>query len=301
MPIHTIDLRFLGRPESIAAYLIPHAGGAALVDPGPSSTLPALEAGLAACGLGWERITHVLITHVHLDHAGAAGWLARRGARLVVHPLGAPHLADPSRLIDSARRIYGERMDSLWGEIAPVPAGQIDPAPDGAELDLGGLRLAALHTPGHARHHVAYLCEDTLFAGDVGGVRYPGPFYLRLPFVPPETHLEDWVRSLERLRTSGARRIAVTHFGIYADAAAHLDFGLRLLEETSSWLEQVMPAGPNLESLAADFSAWTRRLGRARGLDEATLERYEADGLSPISARGLERYWRKVRSAPAAT
>jgi glyoxylase-like metal-dependent hydrolase (beta-lactamase superfamily II) len=301
MPIHTIDLHFLGRPGSIAAYLVPYSGGAVLVDPGPSSTLPALEAGLAAHGLDLGRVTHVLVTHIHLDHVGAAGTLARRGTRVLVHPDGARHLFDPTRLLASAARLFGDRMEALWGEFLPVPAAQLDEVPDGAEISIGELRFTALHTPGHARHHVAYLLDDTVFSGDVGGVRFPGPFYLRLPFVPPETHFAEWAASLERIRASGARRIAATHFGIYDDAAAHLDLGLRLLEATSAWLEWFMPSRPGLDALEAEFSARMRRLGREMGLSEAQLDVYEADNPSRLCARGLERYWRKVRNVPAAT
>ncbi len=294
--IFLLDLDFKGTEDSIASYLIPHADGAVLVDPGPASTLTALRRGLRAHGLDLEQVTHVLVTHIHLDHVGAAWELARRGARVLVHPRGAPHLLDPSKLTASAARLYGERMDELWGEFRPLPPERLLEVGDGEEIQIGQLRFVALHTPGHADHHVTYLFEETAFCGDVGGVRRPGPLYVRLPFVPPETHLEKWARSLERIRASGVRRVAVTHFGLYDDAPAHLTFGLRLLEETAAWLEEVMPADPTADELAAQFRAWMWRRGRALGVADEVLSVYEAGNPASFCAAGLMRYWRKTRT-----
>ncbi|MEZ0396264.1 MAG: MBL fold metallo-hydrolase [Anaerolineales bacterium] len=290
-----LDLNFQNTPQAIACYLVPHAEGAALIDPGPASTLTALQRGLRLHGLDLEQVTHVLITHIHLDHVSAAGVLAQRGAQVLVHPRGAPHLLDPSKLIASAARLYGERMDELWGAFQPIPSEHLLEVGDGEEIQVGGLRFVALHTPGHADHHVAYLLEETAFCGDVGGVRLPGPLYLRLPFVPPETHLEKWARSLERIRASGVRRIAVTHFGLYDDAPAHLTFGLNLLEETAAWLEQVMPSAPTTDELTAQFRAWMWARGRALGVAEEVLSAYEAGNPASFCAKGLMRYWYKVR------
>ena len=180
-PITTIDLKFQNKTQAIASYLIRHSTGVVLIETGPGSTLSALEAALSAEGLSPRDVTHVLLTHIHLDHAGAAGWFSRQGAEIYVHPVGAPHLVDPSKLIASASRIYGDRMDQLWGEILPVEQSQLKIPNDAEEIVIGNLRFLPVNTPGHAEHHYAYLFEDVCFSGDVGGVRIPGYAYLRAP------------------------------------------------------------------------------------------------------------------------
>ncbi len=188
-PIITLDLNFQGRKQAIAAYLIPHSTGLILVECGPGSTLPALEAALAERGYSPRDVTHLLLTHIHLDHAGAAGWLARQGADVYVHPVGAPHMLNPEKLLASAGRIYGDRMDSLWGEFLSVPEDRLKVAEDAQEIVIGSMQFLPVNTPGHAEHHYAYLFEDICFSGDIGGVRIPGFPYLRVPMPPPELHL----------------------------------------------------------------------------------------------------------------
>jgi glyoxylase-like metal-dependent hydrolase (beta-lactamase superfamily II) len=296
-PIECIDLHFSYFDSSIASYVIAFPGGAVLVDPGPVSTLPNLKAGLASIGLAAESVTHVLLTHIHLDHAGAAGWFAGQGARIFVHPVGAPHLRSPEKLLASAQRIYGDRMDDLWGPFHPIPAGQLTEVQDEAEIQAGPLRFTALHTPGHAEHHVAYIFEDAIFSGDVGGVRMAGLRYLRLPFVPPETHLGKWHLSLQRLRDLGCRRIIPTHFGIYEDAGEHLDLALHILDEVDAWLEAVMPGTPDVKTLYARLLPWLHEQGRAMGLGEADLATYDQASPAKMAASGLFRYWNKVKMA----
>jgi glyoxylase-like metal-dependent hydrolase (beta-lactamase superfamily II) len=149
-----------------------------------------------------------LLTHIHLDHAGAAGWLSRQGAEIFVHPVGAPHLLNPEKLIASATRIYGERMQTLWGEILPVEQNRLKIPKDAEEIRAGNLKFVAINTPGHAEHHYSYLFEDLCFSGDVGGVRIPGYPYLRAPMPPPELHFGRWRESLVRLRSLKFSRIA---------------------------------------------------------------------------------------------
>jgi glyoxylase-like metal-dependent hydrolase (beta-lactamase superfamily II) len=292
-----LDTDLSGHKNTIAAYLIPYSGGAILVDPGPGSTLDGLKSALAVYDLKPEHVTHVLLTHIHLDHAGAAGWLAGQGAQVYVHPVGAPHMLNPEKLLASARRIYGEKMDELWGEFLPVPAANLIEIQDGAEIAIGELRILALHTPGHAEHHVTYVYQDTCFTGDVGGVRKPGLLYVRLPFVPPETHLGKWRASLNRIKGMGCKYIAPTHFGIYNDAPAHLVLACRDLDAVERWLETVMPGIPDVETLERRFAAWLQERGRALGLDEATLTAYDFASPVQMGASGLFRYWHKVRMA----
>ena len=171
--IVTLDLNFQGRRQAIASYLIRSGDAVVLIESGPGSTLPGLEAGLAKERLSPRDVTHVLLTHIHLDHAGAAGRLAQQGAEIYVHPVGAPHMLNPEKLLASAARIYGNRMESLWGEFVPVPEEKLHVVRDDEEIEIGELRFRPVNTPGHAGHHYAYIFEDICFSGDVGGVRIP--------------------------------------------------------------------------------------------------------------------------------
>jgi glyoxylase-like metal-dependent hydrolase (beta-lactamase superfamily II) len=296
-PILTLDLNFLGRAHAIAVYLVRHAAGVVLIESGPGSTLSALEAGLAKEGLAPGDVTHVLLTHIHLDHAGAAGWWARQGAEIYVHPLGAPHLLNPEKLIASARRIYGHRMETLWGEFLPVPEKQLRIATDSQELVVGNLRFVPIHTPGHAEHHCSYLLEETLFCGDVGGVRMPGFGSVQVPMPPPDLHIEGWHASIARLRRLKPAQIAPTHFGIFNDPEWQFDQVDKGLESATRWLEQVMPAGPPLEQLRLSFADWVREERERIGLNEEAANAYELVNPSGMSADGLLRYWRKTRGS----
>jgi glyoxylase-like metal-dependent hydrolase (beta-lactamase superfamily II) len=298
--IHTIDLDFMGIPGSIACYLIPHENGAVLVESGPGSTIPALQKGLQTHGLKINDITDVLLTHIHLDHAGAAGWLAKQGARIHVHHVGAPHMLNPEKLIASATRIYGDMMETLWGEFLPVPEYNLSVLFDNDVVEVGDLRFTALDTPGHANHHHVYLLDDVCFSGDIGGVRIGGFRHLRLPMPPPEFNLELWRESQSRLQKiynqGGFKRIAPTHFGIYSDPDWHLEAIESALNEMESWIETVMPADPDIELLNEQFLDWTEQRTLSSGLDPGALIPFEAVAPSWMSSYGIQRYWRKVRS-----
>jgi len=292
----TLDLNFQGRPHAIAAYLIRYADGAVLVESGPGSTLSALTAGLAKESLSPRDVTHVLLTHIHLDHAGGAGWLARQGAQIIVHPVGAPHMLNPEKLLASAARIYRDKMESLWGEFLPVPENKLRVVGDGEEIVIGNLEFLPINTPGHAEHHYAYLFEDVCFSGDVGGVRIPGYPYLRVPMPPPELHIERWHESLARLRKERFARIAPTHFGIFDDPEWQLNEVEKGLDSASRWLEQIMPSNPSIEELRQSFSDWIMDEGKSFGLSEDVVKAYDLANPLGMSADGLMRYWRKVRN-----
>jgi glyoxylase-like metal-dependent hydrolase (beta-lactamase superfamily II) len=228
-----IDLLHLGRERVIASYLLDTDDGPALLDCGPSTTVDALKAGLAARGLALTDIRHLLLTHIHLDHAGATGTLVREHPGLQVHvsPIGAPHLVDPERLEKSARRLYGDTFDSLWGELAPVPEDNVH------TVDGTVLGLESFPSPGHASHHVCYLDSDgTLYAGDACGVRVlPGRSVLP-PTPPPDTDVEAWENTLDEIGRRAPERLALIHFGVADDVSRHLDeLRLRLLD----WAESV--------------------------------------------------------------
>ncbi len=222
-----IDLAFRGRPGVVAAFLLDDGEEAALIECGPASTVPALLGGIFRAGVDPECLRRLLVTHIHLDHSGAAGGLAEAFPALTVHvhPLGAPHLVDPSRLLASAGRLYGDRMDDLWGETRPVPAERVVDLADGAALTIAGRKLVARFTPGHASHHVAYwdAARGDLFTGDVGGARMAGTAYACPPAPPPDLDPAAWAGSIDRLRALGPRRLLLTHGGPFADVAPHLD------------------------------------------------------------------------------
>jgi glyoxylase-like metal-dependent hydrolase (beta-lactamase superfamily II) len=226
--ITAIDLQFQSRPNVIASYLFHDGKQAALIETGPASTVETLIAGVQAAGVPLEALRQLVVTHIHLDHAGAAGALTQRHPwmRVYVHPVGAPHLADPSKLIASAARLYGDQMEKLWGAIQPVPTEKITIVNDGDEIKLPGATLRAFATPGHARHHHAYLDANSglLFTGDVAGVRIAGARYVRPPTPPPELDIEAWRASIAKLCAIKAAGLCPTHFGVHrGDVDWHWD------------------------------------------------------------------------------
>jgi len=292
----TLDLHFQDRPEIIAAYLLPHEQGVALVETGPGSTFPMLQARLADRGLTPSDITEVLLTHIHLDHAGAAGHLAEHGATIYAHHVGVPHLSSPERLLASAERIYGDDMDRLWGEMRPVPEDQLVALEDGDEVPLGDQNAHALDTPGHASHHMSYVVGDVCFTGDVGGVRVPGETHVEVPLAPPEIDLEAWRASLSRLRTAVDRHdlthLAPTHFGLYEDIPAHLDRLQAAIEAAEEWAATTFSTWDgNDDELREAVTDWMRGRAANNSVDAEAWERYELANPSWMAALGLRRYW----------
>ena len=233
MDLTPVDLLHQGLDRIVGVYVVETDDGPALFDCGPSTTIEALKAGLADRGVALTDVRHLLLSHIHLDHAGAAGVLVREHPALQVHvsPIGAPHLVDPGRLEKSARRLYGESFDSLWGELAPVPQQNVH------ALDGRVLGLESFPTPGHASHHVCFLDPDgTLYAGDACGVRVlPGRFVMP-PTPPPEVDVEAWEQTLDEIERRAPERLALIHFGVAEDVGRHLaELRLNLLD----WAESV--------------------------------------------------------------
>ena len=299
--IAPLDLHFQDRPQTIAAYLVSHGDGTALVETGPGSTFPMLQAQLADHGLTPADISEVLLTHIHLDHAGAAGHLARHGATIYAHHVGVPHLAAPEKLLASAERIYGDEMDRLWGEMLPVPEDQLVALDDGDTVPLDDREALALDTPGHASHHMSYIVGEVCFTGDVGGVRLPGGTYVELPLAPPEIRLDHWRESLARLRGAADQHdvecLAPTHFGLYDDVSAHLDRLEAVIDAAEAWTEEALPARAEDDDALRDaVSEWMRDLAAANGVGEETWECYELANPSWMAALGLKRYWKKHKA-----
>src|SRR5581483_2275223 len=273
--LRAIDLRFGGRPHAIGVYLVDTDDGPALFDTGPTSTLPALEAGLAGHGTSLGELRHVLLSHIHLDHAGAAGAIVRAHPHLTVwvSEVGAPHLVDPSRLERSARRLYGDMFDPLWGELAPVPEANVRVAAGNV------LGWEAFPTVGHASHHVSYARAGTVLAGDAAGVRLPGSEFVLPVSPPPDVDVEAWHATADAFRTRSPERLALIHFGVHTDVATHLD---RLDRELDVWAARVRDGLDETAFVAA---------ARADAGDEADLY----DAVAPFwqSWHGLRRYWDK--------
>jgi len=293
--IHTIDLNFQGRAGTIAAYLVPYSGGGILIETGPGSTIPSLVAGLKSCGFEVESITDVFLTHIHLDHAGASGWLAQHGCRIHVHENGAPHLINPERLLASAGRLYGNLMDSLWGEFLPVPADKITIMYDKELMTIGDLSIQSLDVPGHASHHLAYLIGDTCFSGDIGGIRLRPRRYLSLPMPPPDLNLELWRSSIKHIQEFVPVRIVPTHFGVYQDASWHLQAVIDALDEIQAWIEARMPLNPTIEELRQQFIEFEQSRAAKYGVESSVLAGQQIANPSFMSADGLLRYWNKFR------
>ena len=289
------DVRFRGVPKLIACGVLETRLGLILIDPGPASTLDSLSAALVPLG-GLERVTHVLLTHIHLDHAGACGLIVRRHPhiQIVVHPIGAPHLIRPARLIQSAQRIYGNRLDSLWGPILPVPAAQVESVTNDAEILPDGRRLHALYTPGHASHHIAWhdRLTNVLFAGDAAGMRV-----LEAPLIipvapPPDIDLELWDQSLELLATLETEQLFLTHFGPVSAVRKHLEAMYRRLHAWSEAVKASLALDSNDHERAAEFHEAEMSHARA-SVPPDLMAPYTIMGQPSGSWYGLARYWRK--------
>ena len=260
----------------IGAYLLETADGPALFDCGPATCVGALKAGLAERGLELGEVRHLLLSHIHLDHAGAAGVLVREHPELTVHvsAIGAPHLVDPSRLEASARRLYGDEFDTLWGELAPVPEENVE------VVDSEVVGLECFPSPGHASHHVCYLDADgTLYAGDATGVRILPSSFVLPPTPPPEVDLEAWRATIDELERRSPERLALIHFGVAEDPRPHLQ---ELRERLALWAERVHEGASEEE--------FERLAGADLGHDRAAYEQ-----AMPFwqSYAGLKRYWKK--------
>ena len=294
-----IDLGFQGRAGVIAAYLIAGDGQLALIETGPSSCLSNLAAGIAQAGHDVAELTHALVTHIHLDHAGAAGPLARANQNLVVyvHPFGAPHLVDPAKLVASATRIYGDQMAPLWGEFAPVPDSRVRSLVDGELLMVAGRQILVAFTPGHAHHHVAYvdMAARYAFTGDVGGERMQNTGYVCPPTPPPDLDPELWRRSISRLQALDLERLYLTHFGEFRDVDRHLgDLGPNL-DEFLEIGKASLDAGLEADELTGLLH---ERMARGLGdVDPGVMVNLEWATPSYMATLGLIRWRRKLREA----
>ena len=295
MSVDFIDLQFRGSPRVIATALINGPGGLTLIDPGPTSCLPVLEAGLRDRGLTLRDVRTLLLTHIHLDHAGATGTIVERvpGIKVYVHERGAPHMIDPEKLLASVTRLYGDQMDRLWGAFLSVPASQVTVLTGGERLNLSGTSLRVAYTPGHAKHHVSFLDEGAgmAYVGDTAGLRISGD-YLLAPTPPPDIDIEAWQSSLDVIDAWQPVSLFLTHFGPVTPARAHLARFRTTLTAMAEAVRDALKAGGSEEEQIRGFVERLREEAR-RGLPESEAKATELAAPFDQLWQGLARYWLK--------
>lgn len=289
--ITTLDTRFLNESSVIAVYLIESEDGLILVDTGPETVFENLASALSERGYDPGDVRHVLLTHIHFDHAGAAWKFAQAGATVYVHPIGLPHMQNPERLWSSAKRIYQDAMETLWGQMQPIDAAKLVAVEQGDHLSLGGVGVDVHYTPGHAVHHNAYQLGDAIFCGDVAGVKiHQGPAVPPCP--PPDIDVDAWKRSIQTLRDLNPARLYLAHYGAVDTPAAHLDALQARLEDWAAWIKPHFDAGAAAAEITPQFVEYTQAQLRQDGVSEADIARYEAGNPSFMSVTGLMRYWK---------
>lgn len=292
-----VDLDFLGIPEIIATAVIEGSAGVALIDPGPSTTLENLRAALDRKGIAVKDVRQVLITHIHLDHAGAVGTLVRENPAIevFVHERGARHMIDPAKLLSSAERLYGPDMDRLWGEFLPVPEGRIRALQGEERITVAGRDLEVAYTPGHASHHVSYFDPSSrvAFVGDTAGIRRGARLCVMPPTPPPDIDLEAWQISEDRILAWDPDTLFLTHFGPFHGARLHFT---DLADRLALWSRVVrrLIADTTLDD-AGRGQAFVREamLDLRRNVGEVEAEKYSRAGRLDYSWQGLARYWTK--------
>lgn len=291
--IHVLDTRQLGRAGIVAATALETDDGIALFDTGPESTFDNVIVDLSKAGFSPQDVRHVFLSHIHFDHAGAAWRFAELGATIYVHPRGAPHLIDPTKLVASAKRIFGDEMERLWGRIAPVPADRLQVIEDNQIVRVPPFEIRAIATPGHANHHHVYDWNDTVFGGDIAGVRIGNGSPIP-PFVPPELHIESWRESIAKIRALNPANLYLPHFGkVDSPVAEHLDSLDERVSRWSEWFRQQICAGADEAQMTSEFTKLEHDELRRGGASESDIAGYEAADPSYMAVGAALRYWNK--------
>lgn len=292
--VEPIDLMYLGLPGAIGTWLCRDGENAVLIEAGPGRSLDTLEAGLGDHGLAIEELDACLVTHIHLDHAGAAGHLARRGVPIYVHEFGVRHLVDPSKLLASATRIYGAAMDTLWGETVEAPADLVHPVVDDQELVFGSLHLRAVETPGHARHHHVFeldLGNETIcFSGDAAAMLLPSTSFISIPTPPPEFNLPAWLDTIDRLRNGSWTRFHLTHGGTVEAGSDHLDRLAEGLCQQVGWIQSWQEQGLQGRDLHSLYRDTLLEQARSCGIEPRVFDSYASEHLLGMNISGIQRW-----------
>ena len=289
---HTLDLHFKGYEHAIASFLIESTEGPILIESGPYSTFQFLKEALAKHGYKPSDVKHVLLSHIHFDHAGAAWAFAKTGAKIYLHPFGAGHMHDPSKLVASATMIYGDQMDQLWGKMEGIAEENLKQMDHLEKVTIGEHSFMALHTPGHAKHHIAWEWGRTVFTGDVAGVKIgDGPVVPPCP--PPDINIEDWKNSIDLILERNPEKLVLTHFGERTNVAEHMNALKEMLDDWANWIKPRWENGESAESLTPLFMGYTNDQLQAYGVSKEGLKLYEAANPAWMSVAGLMRYWSK--------
>jgi glyoxylase-like metal-dependent hydrolase (beta-lactamase superfamily II) len=290
-----IDLNFLGRPGIIATAILQSSAGVALVDPGPATTLVDLKRQLISKGLRLEEIHHLLLTHIHLDHAGGVGALLREcpNAMVLVHERGAAHMIEPSRLLASATRLYGTDMDRLWGQMVPVPADRVQALAGGERILVAGRELEVAYTPGHASHHVCYFDRGSriAFVGDTAGIRRGN--YVMPPLPPPDIDLEAWRASADRILAWDPDTLFLTHFGPFHGPRPHFQELFARIADWSARVRRLLADTSLTDDQRQERFVEDVLQAMRRAVGDREADQYGRAGRLDYSWQGLARYWRK--------
>lgn len=289
--IEILDLHFLNESDAIASFLIASNDGLVLIETGPESTFETLKKAIANTGHDWKEVKHVLLTHIHFDHAGAAWKFAENGAKIYVHPIGLPHLQNPERLWNSAKMIYKEEMETLWGHMEPIDKNLLVPAQDGDTLTIGELNFKVHYTPGHAVHHNSYQLGASIFTGDVAGVHINhGP--VQPPCPPPDIDIGLWKVSISKLKNLHPQILYLTHYGMVANPQEHLNNLEKELDDWANWVKPYYDKGTEEGKIIPNFMAYTKQKLQNDGVSNSDITRYEKANPSWMSVSGLLRYWK---------
>lgn len=291
--IHFVDHHFHSS-DVIASFVVPSAAGPIVIETGPHSTYERLVTGLNQLGYAPGEVKHILVTHIHFDHAGGAWALAKAGgATVYVHPKGYKHLANPEKLYNSAKQIYGAQMETLWGRMEPIPEAQlVSLDTDGATLPIAEHSFRVWHSPGHAKHHVAFQLEDQLFTGDVGGVVID-EVAVEPPLPPPDIDLEAWQESIRKLKPLEVNALWLTHFGKVSEPQKHWQALEDVLARRAGWMKEQLQAGKTPDELASAYDALVAERLKAAGATAEQMEKYQLANPAFMSVYGLARYWKK--------
>ena len=292
MKIHILDTRQLGHPGIVAATALETNDGIALFDTGPESTFDNVIADLQKAGFDAKDVRHVFLSHIHFDHAGAA-WRFAQTATIYVHPRGAAHLIDPTKLVESATRIFGDDMERLWGKIGPVPKEQVRILEDNEIVRVPPFEIRAIATPGHASHHHVYHWDDNVFGGDIAGVRIGNGSPIP-PFVPPELHVESWRESIAKIRKLNPANLYLPHFGkTTGPVSEHLDLLDERVARWSEWFRERIRNGDDESMLRSSFAELEHSELLRDGASQNDVNGYEAADPSYMAVGASIRYWKK--------
>lgn len=289
--IHVLDVNFQQKNEAIASFLIESGDGLILIESGPESTFVQLEKALQQKGYSVADVKHLFLTHIHFDHAGAAWKFAQNGTKIYVHPIGLPHLEAPQKLWQSAKQIYTDKMEQLWGTMEPIDSNSLIAANDGDIFEIGSVKIKTIYTPGHAVHHNAYKINNYLFTGDVAGVKIEnGPIVPPCP--PPDIDIALWKKSISKLRVEDAEGLYLTHFGYHQHPNALFDELENALDDWAQFIKPYFEQGVASEQIVPLFMQYVHDKYYAGKVNPQLLQAYEYANPSWMSVNGLLRYWK---------